>query len=112
MKNQTENEMVHKYEVSRSTIKRIARSQKLHTMKYKTHTISTYLEWLNSDNVMTFIVSFIKKNKTSLTVLDIWRQIEEELQITIKPHVIRRVLKESIFCLLLVDIIPPIPRGR
>ena len=94
MKNQTENEMVHKYELSRSTIKRIARSQKLHTMKYKTNTISTYLEWLNSDNVMTFIASFIKKNKTSFTVLDIWRQIAEELEITIKPHVIRRVLKE------------------
>ena len=78
-----------------STLRRITRSQKARAMNYRTDIISTYLEWLHSDHVISFINSFIKRNKTSFTSVDICVQIKEELHIKIKPHVVRRVLKEK-----------------
>ena len=94
MKKQTVNEIIDKYEISSSTLRRIVRSKGVHAMKYQTDSITTYLEWLNSVWVMKFIETYIKRNKTSFTALDIWRNISKELHITISPHVIRRVLKE------------------
>ena len=94
MKKQTENEIKEKYEISSSTIKRIIQSQKAEIIKYRTDTISTYLEWLSSSNVMEFIEAFIKRNKRAFTSFDLWRQVSEELSITIKPNVVNRVLKK------------------
>ena len=93
-KKQTETEIMEKYEISLSTLRRIIRSQKTITMEYKADNISTYLEWLSSNKIGEFIELFIKENKRPFTSLDIWKKISNELHIVIKPHVIRRILKE------------------
>ena len=94
MKKQTENEIMDKYEISSSTIKRIVRSKGVRDFKYKIDSITTYSEWLSSVRAMELIESYIKRNKVLFTALDIWRKILEVLHITISPHVVRRVLKE------------------
>ena len=94
MKKQTENEIKEKYEISSSTIKRIIKSQKAEIIKYRTDTISTYLEWLSSSNIIEFIEAFIKRNNRTFTSFELWRQVSEELSITIKPNVVNRVLKK------------------
>ena len=94
MKKQTENEIMDKYEISSSTIRRIMRSKGVRDFKYKLNSITTYSEWLSSVRAMELIESYIKRNKVSFTALDIWRKFSEELHITISPHVVRRVLKE------------------
>ena len=94
MKKQTENEIMDKYEISSSTIRRIVRSKGFRDFKYKIDSITTYSELLSSVRAMELIKSYIKRNKVSFTALDIWRKFSEELHITISPHVVRRVLKE------------------
>ena len=83
-----------KYEISFSTLRRIIWSHKAITMEEGRSNISTYWELLSSNRLITFIEWFIKENKRNFTTLDIWSKISEELNITIRPHVIRRVLKE------------------
>ena len=54
MKKQTEGDMMRKYEISFSTLRRITRSQKAHAMNYRTDIISTYLKWLTQ--IMSFLL--------------------------------------------------------
>ena len=92
---QTEKEVMRKYEISSSTMRRITQSPKTSAMKYIKTVIGWYSELSSFETLMNLIESFIKITRTPFTWTDIWRIISEEFNITVKSHVIRRVLKKD-----------------
>ena len=70
-KKQTEVEIMEKYEISFSTLRRIIWSHKVIIVEEGRSNISTYWDLLNSSSLITFIEWFIKENKRNLTTLDI-----------------------------------------
>ena len=82
-------------EISLSTIRRIIQSPKTLAIKYIRTKISRYSELLNSETLINFIDRYIRNTRNPFTWADIWRLGSGEFNITVKPHVIRRVIKKD-----------------
>ena len=92
---ETEEEMIQKYGISASTLKRVVKNSLVPLKINVGQSFQTYSEWCNSDIIMYFIGWFLESTKHPFTWHDIQKYIMDKLEIEMKPHIIRRLLRDK-----------------
>ena len=92
---QTRTEIMQKFEISESTLKRITKYPWIQFESIDTNQIQTFSECWSSDKLMKCIKLYLESTKYSFTWYDLREHISRSLDIELKPHIIRKLLKEK-----------------
>ena len=87
--------MIQKYGISASTLKRVVKNSLVPLKTNVGQSFQTYSEWCNSDIIMDSIGWFLESTKHPFTWHDIQKYIMDKLEIEMKPHIIRRLLRDK-----------------
>ena len=92
-KRKTEEEIALSYNISISTLKRVLRVKLIPDRGFDERIIKSYSEWLSSEILINWIESYIEWTKHSFSWKDLSLHITKELDIQLKPYLIRKLLK-------------------
>ena len=87
-------EIWYKYEISKSTVNRIIKSNQLRAEDLKLEKLS-YQRWKNNAKLLWWIGTYIHDNHSAFTWRDLRRYINRKIIIMIPTNIIRKLLKEE-----------------
>ena len=93
-KRKTEEEIISGYDISPSTLRRILKWKSFQNKDYDKLNIKSYPEWWSSKILINCIEMYLQSAVQPFCWYDLWAHIENELDIQIKPHIIRQLLQK------------------